>query len=98
VELPKGRDEVRELGKQMFRAGTSVAAHARAASRAGSDSEFCSRLDGLLHEAHEAQLWMELLRDDCGVTGEPIEAHLRETNELIAMFASIVFKHRKNGI
>src|SRR5665213_2427358 len=51
VELPKARDEVRVLGKQLLRSGTSVAAHAREASRARSDSEFCSKLDGLLQEA-----------------------------------------------
>lgn len=34
------------LGKQLLRSGTSVAAHTREASRARSDSEFCSKLDG----------------------------------------------------
>ena len=51
VKLPREREEVRVLGKQLLRAGTSVAAHAREASRARSDSEFCSKLDGLLQEA-----------------------------------------------
>jgi four helix bundle protein len=58
---------VRVLGKRLLRSGTSVAAHAREASRARSDVEFCSMLDGLLQEADESQLWIELLRDDCGV-------------------------------
>ena len=48
VKLPKAREEIRVLGKQLLRSGTSVAAHAREASRARSDSEFCSKLDGLL--------------------------------------------------
>src|SRR5437588_10922638 len=67
VQLPKRRKEVEILGKQLLRSGTSVAAHAREASRARSDSEFCSKLDGLLQEADESQLWLELLRDDCGI-------------------------------
>jgi four helix bundle protein len=29
VKLPKSREEVRVLGKQLLRSGTSVAAHAR---------------------------------------------------------------------
>ena len=53
VTLPKRRKEVEILGNQLLRSGTSVAAHAREASRARSDSEFCSKLDGLLQEAVE---------------------------------------------
>ena len=51
VMLPKQRKEVEILGNQLLRSGTSVAAHAREASRARSDAEFCSKLDGLLKEA-----------------------------------------------
>ena len=97
VKLPKDREEVRVLGKQLLRSGTSVAAHAREASRARSDAEFASKLDGLLQEADESQLWLELLRDDCGVVGEQIDHLLRETDELLAIFTSIVAKLRKSG-
>jgi len=51
VSLPRKRKEVEVLGNQLLRSGTSVVAHAREASRARSDSEFCSKLDGLLQEA-----------------------------------------------
>ena len=37
VKLPKARDEVQVLGKQLLRSGTSVAAHTREASRGRSD-------------------------------------------------------------
>ena len=97
VKLPKEREEVRVLGKQLLRSGTSVAAHAREASRARSDSEFCSKLDGLLQEADESQLWLELLRDDCKIAGEEMGFLLRETNELLAIFTSMVSKLRKSG-
>jgi four helix bundle protein len=98
AKLPKAREEVRVLGKQLLRSGTSVAAHSREASRARSDSEFCSKLDGLLQEADESQLWLELLRDDCGVQGELLEQLLHETDELLAIFASMVGKLRRSGI
>ena len=98
VKLPKEREEVRVLGKQLLRSGTSVAAHAREASRARSDAEFASKLDGLLQEADESQFWLELLRDDCGVQGEPIDKLLRETDELLAIFTTMVAKLRKSGI
>lgn len=97
VKLPKEREEVRVLGKQLLRSGTSVAAHAREASRARSDSEFCSKIDALLQEADESQLWLELLQDDCKIVGEEMEYLLRETNELLAIFTSIVSKLRKSG-
>jgi four helix bundle protein len=97
VKLPREREEVRVLGKQLLRSGTSVAAHAREASRARSDSEFCSKLDGLLQEADESQLWLELLHEDCGIAIEQIHLLLRETGELLAIFVSMVSKLRKDG-
>lgn len=97
VELPKQRDEVKVLGKQLLRSGTSVAAHAREASRARSDGEFCSKLDGLLQEADESQLWLELLHEDCGITGDRMTQLLRETDELMAIFTTMVSTVRKRG-
>src|SRR5437868_5835353 len=67
VKLPKNREEVRVLGRQILRSGTSVAAHVREASRARSNEEFVSKLGGALQEADESQLWLELLREECGI-------------------------------
>jgi four helix bundle protein len=90
--LPRAREEVRVLGCQLLRSGTSVAAHAREASRARSDAEFCSKLDGLLQEADESSLWIELLRDDCGIRGDTTDRLYEETSELIAIFVTITSK------
>src|ERR1022692_3083145 len=98
VALPRRRPEVAVLGHQLLRSGTSVAAHAREASRARSDSEFCSRLDGLPQEADESQLWLELLREDCGIHYEKLDSLLRETDELLAIFTTMVSKLRKSGV
>jgi len=95
IKLPKDREEVRVLGKQLLRSGTSVAAHAREASRARSDSEYCSKLDGLLQEADESQLWLELLRDDCGIDEQELRQLLSETSELMAIFITMVSTLRK---
>jgi len=97
VSLPKDREEVRVLGKQLLRSGTSVAAHAREASRARSDAEFASKVDGLLQEADESNLWLELLRNDCGIQDEKLDTLLREANELMAIFTTMVAKLRKRG-
>jgi four helix bundle protein len=85
------------LGHQLLRSGTSVAAHTREASRARSDAEFCSKIDGALQEADESQLWIELLRDDCGINGKEIEQLHGETNELIAILVTIVSKTKRNS-
>lgn len=98
MKLPKERDEVRVLGKQLLRSGTAVAAHAREASRTRSDAEFASKLDVLLQEADESQLWLELLRDDCGIKNEPLDHLLHETNELLAIFTTMVSMLRKRGV
>ena len=94
-ELPARDKAAQTLGLQLLRSGTSVAAHTREASRARSDAEFCSKLDGLLQEADESGLWLELLTEDCGVTSERSEALHKETNEIISIFTTIVAKVRR---
>jgi len=96
VALPRGREEVRILGRQMIRAGTSVAAHVREASGAPSDAEFCSKLDGLLQEADETRLWLEYLIEDCGIVGTSLTEPHREAGELLAIFTTIVSKVRRS--
>ena len=96
VSLPRSRKEVDVLGYQLLRSGTSVAAHTREASRARSDAEFCSKIDGALQEADESQLWIELLRDDCGLNSEAVERLHTETSELIAIFVTMVNKTKKD--
>lgn len=96
IRLPRQREEVAILGKQMLRSGTSVASHAREASRARSDAEFCSKLDGLLQEADETQLWLELLIEDCNAPDPELPLIHRETGELLAIFTTIVSKVRRN--
>ncbi|HVT74534.1 MAG TPA: four helix bundle protein [Lacunisphaera sp.] len=95
--LSKDRDVVRILGRQLVRSGTSVAAHAREASRARSDDEFCSKLDVLLQEGDESQLWLELLQEDCGVASRSISLLHQEVDELISIFTTMVAKLRKRG-
>src|SRR5258708_28037371 len=83
VRLPRARKEVEVLGHQLLRSGTSVAAPMREASRARSDAEFCSKIDGALQEADESQIWIELLREDCGINGKGIEPlHAGRMNSL----------------
>ena len=90
VQLPREREEVRILGRQLLRSGTSVAAHVREASRARSVDEFVSKLGGSLQEADESQLWLELLEEDCGVRDGLLGSLHREAGELMAILVTII--------
>ena len=58
--------------------------------------EFCSKMEGSLQEADESQLWLELLRDDCAVNNMQINHLHGEANELLAIFATMVAKIRRD--
>ena len=90
VKLPKGREEVRILGKQLLRSGTSVAAHVREASRARSEDEFVAKLGGALQEADESALWLELLREECGIAPAETLPMEREADELMAVMTAMI--------
>ena len=60
VALPKSA-VAQVLGKQIIRSGTSVGAHYREASRARSNAEFISKIEGGLMELEETAYWLELL-------------------------------------
>ena len=90
IKLPRSREEVRILGKQLLRSGTSVAAHIREASRARSDDEFISKLGGALQEADESALWLELLREDCGITPADALPMEKEADELMAIMTAMI--------
>jgi four helix bundle protein len=92
VKLPKQHEEVKVLGKQLLRSGTSVAAHVREASRARSDEEFVSKLGGALQEADESQLWLELLREECAIEPKLTQPLEQESSELIAIFTTMIKK------
>lgn len=90
VSLPKQHEEVRVCGKQLLRAGTSVAAHIREASRARSDAEFISKLGGALQEADESQLWLELLSEECGIVLSSTQPIVNEADELLAIITTMI--------
>ena len=92
VKLPKSREEVRVLGKQLLRSGTSVAAHTREASRARSEEEFVSKLGGALQEADESALWLELLREECGIASTDTLPMEKEADELMAIMTTMINK------
>jgi four helix bundle protein len=87
--LPKNRTECQVLGRQLIRSGTSVAANYREASRARSDAEFVSKIEQCAQEADETLLWLELLREECGIESKCVDTMMVESDELIAIFTTM---------
>ena len=96
IGLDKRREELRVLGKQLLRAGTSVAANYRESSRSRTTAEFIAKIELCAQEADEVELWLELLRDDCGIPAALIDPIWQEADELIAIFVTMSKNSKDN--
>ncbi len=94
VALPKST-EAQVIGRQLLRAGTSVGAHYREAQRAPSDADFISKIEGALQELDETGYWLELLVEANIVAEQKLAPLMKETDELIAIFVTIVNKMKR---
>ena len=87
--LPKSV-EAQVIGKQLLRSGTSVGAHYREGTRARSDAEFISKLEGGLQELDESSYWMELLSESGIVPEARLADLMEEANQLTAILITCV--------
>src|SRR3954463_5570542 len=60
--LPVG-DEAADIGRQLSRAATAVAANYRSSCRSRSDAEFAARIGVVLDEADESAFWLEVVTE-----------------------------------
>ena len=74
--LPR-RGPAQVLGIQVLKSGTSPGAHYREATRAKSDADFISKIEGALQELDETQYWRELI-------GERTISSCKETGILVS--------------
>lgn len=95
--LPKN-DEARIRGKQLLRAGTSVAANYRAVCRSRSKAEFISKMSVVVEEADETAFWLELLFETSIIAEARLRELLTEANELLAIFAASLWTARERRI
>lgn len=91
VALPK-TTEAQVLGKQVLRAGTSIGAHYAESQRAKSDADFINKFQTALQELDETIYWLELIIEANIYNQERVKPLIDETNELIAIFTTIVKK------
>jgi four helix bundle protein len=94
VSLPKST-EAQVIGKQVLRSGTSIGAHYREGYRAKSDADIINKFETSLQELDETDYWLDLLVKAGIVPAQRVEALIRETNELIAIFTTIVTKIKR---
>ena len=78
------------LGKQVLRSGTSVGANYREAHRGRSKAEFIAKVGDSLRELEETAYWLELLVEGKIVTASKLEPLRKETDELTAIFVTIL--------
>ncbi|MDO9392205.1 MAG: four helix bundle protein [bacterium] len=78
------------LGKQVLRSGTSVGANYREATRARSTREFCSKTNISLQELDETGYWLELISESGVLNSPEMDAAIKETNELTAIFVTMI--------
>lgn len=93
VALPK-RIEAQVIGKQVLRSGTSVCTNSREAESSRSRAEFIAKMGDSLKELSETSYWLELLSETELIKSQRLQPLLIETQELTAIFASIIKKPR----
>lgn len=79
-----------ELGKQIFRSGTSVAANYRAACRAKSKKDFIYKLEVVAEEADETLHWLELQTLSKILPSKKLEPLIDEANQLLSIFTKSI--------
>ena len=68
-----------QVGRQLLRSGTSVGAQYGEASRAKSNADFISKIEGSLQELEETEYWLELLGESGVIRHERLAAVKKET-------------------
>jgi four helix bundle protein len=77
------------LAKQLLRAGTSVGANYREATRARTRAEFVSKIEVAIQEVEETRYWLELLFVSKTAAPAQLQLLINETDELAAILVTI---------
>ncbi|HAM88077.1 TPA: four helix bundle protein [Candidatus Falkowbacteria bacterium] len=96
VDALPGTIAGKNIGNQIFRSGTSVAANYRAACRTRSTSEFIAKLGIVEEEADETMFWLEMIMDSETIKKELLQDLYKEANEITAIIVSSKITARNN--
>ncbi|VBB48309.1 conserved hypothetical protein [uncultured Paludibacter sp.] len=98
VDNCKNTDELKIIGKQLLRSGTSVAANFRAFTRGRSEAERFSKLCIVLEEADETEFWFEII-DEAELMEKSKFSHItNEAQELVKIFSTTRAKMKSNDL
>jgi four helix bundle protein len=87
----KKNEELRVIGKQLLRSGTSVAANFRAYTRGRSKAERFAKICIVVEEADETLFWLELLEEASLIDLSIFASLKQEALELLKIFSSTKF-------
>ena len=83
------------MSKQLLRAGTSVGANIREATRAESDKDFMHKLAVAQKEADETGYWLELLKASGYLNEHEFNSIYPEVEEVIKILAKIIITKKQ---
>lgn len=86
----------KHIGHQLVRSATSAGANYQEARGAESRNDFAHKLAVALEETREAHYWLRLVLGAKLAAGDPLQALLRETQELTQILASSIRTARSN--
>lgn len=86
----------RNIGDQLCRSGTSVAANYRAASRAKSRADFIHKLGTVEEETDETLFWLELIARSGILPSTRLEPLISEGSEILAIVVSSIRTAKRN--
>jgi four helix bundle protein len=84
----KQTEELKVIGKQLLRSGTSVGANFRAVTRARSDAERFSKMCIVVEEIDETQFWFELIEEAKLLPVITFQQLKDEIDELVKIFTT----------
>ncbi|WP_345321515.1 four helix bundle protein [Candidatus Villigracilis proximus] len=89
------KQQKRKSSAATLRSGTSVGANYREGNRAKSDAYIVNKFESVLQELDETGYWLDLLVKSGILPSKKAEELIKETNELLAIFTTIVTKIKK---
>ena len=83
------------LISQFIRSGTSVGANYREANETSTKKDFLFRMRICRKEAKETLYWLDMIVEANPDLGQRVEPLIKETSELVKIFASIIVNSEK---
>jgi four helix bundle protein len=85
-----------ELGKQLLRSGTSIAANMEEANGAESRSDFIHKVSIAYKEARESRMWLGMIKAAILPNASEVQELYTECDEIVRILFAILRKARSN--